>query len=262
MLTGCMIDSREPAHITALRFEGVPTVVATLDAGDLWASTADGALLLVERKTPGDLLASIADKRLLAQITAMRSRSPWVYLVVTGPLAPTPAGKVAHGGRETNWAWDALQGALLSVQELGAGVLFCRDEGDYADAIRRLAQRPHSGEHGIPPRVQGQPFSPGEKVLTALPGIGLERAGRLLDEFDGHAARALAWLTWLDVIGEVTGIGNGVKHTVRRALGLADGESLTVWDDAAASYYQSHRESQKAGAHDDRQPATDALVGV
>ena len=73
-------------------------------------------------------------------------------------------------------------------------------------------------------------------MLTALPGIGLERAQNVLESFSGNAANVLCWLTWLDVVDEVAGIGNGIKTNVRRALGLGAGDCLTVWSDETAAY--------------------------
>jgi hypothetical protein len=45
-LTGIFLDSREPPHITSLKFGGIPVAVTTLDTGDCWASTNDGARLV------------------------------------------------------------------------------------------------------------------------------------------------------------------------------------------------------------------------
>ena len=116
MLTAAVIDSREPQHIQALTFGGIPTVIAPLEAGDLWASCTDGELLVIERKTTSDLLGSIADGRLFQQALKMRERSQWAYLVITGYLQPTHDGKTLVQGKATGWDWNAVQGALLDVQ--------------------------------------------------------------------------------------------------------------------------------------------------
>lgn len=52
-LQALIIDSREPEDIQQLDF-GCPSVVTALECGDLWASCADGELLVIERKTPSD----------------------------------------------------------------------------------------------------------------------------------------------------------------------------------------------------------------
>ena len=58
-----MIDSREPQWMQMLRPAGIQPAVTALDAADVWVATADGQLLVIERKTVADLLASIADGR-------------------------------------------------------------------------------------------------------------------------------------------------------------------------------------------------------
>lgn len=236
MLTGAFIDSREPEHIQKLKFGGVPCVVTALDCGDLWASCSDGELLVIERKTTADLLASISDGRIFQQALKMRERSPWAYVVVTGYLQPTHDGKTFVQGKATGWNWDAVQGALLDIQETGVQVLYIEHDNGFEAAVCRLAKRSRAGRvlnnTARPARV----MTAGETLLTGLPGIGLERAQDLLSGFDGNPAQALAWLTWEGTFGEVAGIGNGIKAGVRRALGLKPHESLTVWSDEALQH--------------------------
>lgn len=227
-IQGVMLDSREPSWVQALTFGGVPTVVTVLDAGDLWASCADGSLLIVERKTPNDLLNSIRDGRLLDQMVRLRERSRWAYLVVTGALVHTQAGRVIAENRVTGWDWHAVQGALLSVQECGVQVVSCTDDGDYEPTVQRLARRDRAQVKVIEPASAPRVMTTGEVILTSLPGIGLERAQTLLAEFGGQTAWALAWLTQLKTISHVAGIGDGTKANVRHALNLEPNEELQI----------------------------------
>lgn len=235
MLTGVMVDAREPPYIQALNFGGVPKTCLQLDTGDLWAATDDGQMLIVERKTPSDLLSSIKDGRLFQQIAAMRNHSKWLYLMITGALTHTLDGHVITDNRTTLWRWDDVQGALLTVQEMGMSLITCQSDQHYEEAILRLTRRDRSPEKAIQPRQQARVLSQQEIILTSLPGIGLERAGLLLGRF-GDASHALAWLTWLGSIEEVAGIGDGTKHNVRAALGLLPNEWLTVFYPEAAEY--------------------------
>jgi len=235
-LTAAMCDSREPAHILALRFGGVPVSPVMLDCGDLWASCDDGSLLIVERKTPGDLLNSIKDGRLFQQCAAMRQRSQWAYLIVTGILASSLDGHVLANGRASGWRWADVQGALLTVQDLGVAVLYCDGDEQYEDTVLRLARRERTAEKVLAPRTQGRVLTPAEQILTSLPGIGLERAQSILEEYEGHCAHGLAWLTWTGTVAEVAGIGDGIKNQVRRALGLEADEWLTVFSPIATDY--------------------------
>lgn len=234
-LTGVFIDNREPANITSLKFGGVPVAITQLDCGDVWASTDDGALLVIERKTPSDLLGSIKDGRLFQQCVAMRERSKWAYLMVTGSLAHTLDGHVVTDNRTTLWRFDDVWGALLTVQEMGVSLVVCQSDSHYEEAVIRLARRERGEQKVIQPRTQARILSQAETILTSLPGIGLERAGALLGRF-GDASHALAWLTWLNSIEEVSGIGDGTKHNIRRAMGLKAEEWLTVFTEEAAEY--------------------------
>lgn len=232
MLTAAVLDSREPTHIQQLTFGGIPTVIAALECGDLWASCDDGELLVIERKTTSDLLGSIADGRVFQQALKMRERSKWAYVVITGYLQPTNDGKTFVQGKATGWDWNAVQGALLDVQETGVQVLYCEHDNAYEATVIRLAKRSRAGRVLMNTARTARVMTAGETILTGLPGIGLERAQGILAEFE-TPAQALAWLTWTDTALEVAGIGNGIKAGVRRALGLNEGESLTIWSDAA-----------------------------
>ena len=241
-LQALMIDSREPVEIQKLDF-GAPAVVTALECGDLWASCADGELLVIERKTPSDLLASIGDNRLFLQAQRMRERSKWAYIVVTGWLTPTHDNKTFVNNKLTGWNWDSVQGALLSVQEVGVRIAYCADDRHYPATVQWLARRQRAAEQVIAPVAATRIMTPGERVLTGLPGIGLERAQELLDAHLSPA-HALAWLTWLDTFGEVAGIGKGIKTGVRKALGLADGQELTIWSDEARRYARECAEGE------------------
>jgi ERCC4-type nuclease len=235
-LTGVLVDNREPQHIQALRFGGVPVAPTMLDVGDLWASCDDGQMLGVERKAPNDLLASIRDGRLFQQCAALRERFQWAYLVVTGILTDSLDGHVVTNNRTSGWRWTDVQGALLTVQELGVAVVYCAGDEQYEDTVLRLARRERQAEKVLAPRTQSRVLTPAEQILTSLPGIGLERAQRILEHFGGNPAYALAWLTWLKTVLEIDGIGDGTKHQVRRALGLEPDQWLTVFDDQSAQY--------------------------
>ena len=239
MLTGILIDNREPSHILNLKFGGVPSSRIQLDCGDLWASTDDGEMLIIERKTPSDLLGSIKDGRLFSQVAAMREKSKWCYVMVTGALTHTLDGHVITDNRTTGWRFDDVMGALLTVQELGVSLIHCQSDSHYEEAVIRLARRDRKATKPIEPRTQAHVLTDAEKILTSLPGIGLERAGLLLGEF-GSAAYAIAWLTWLNTWAEISGLGDGTKNNVRRALGLKGEEWIAILDTEKAEYAAKH----------------------
>lgn len=210
-----LIDSREPQNIQQLG------TVQTLPVGDAWIAGAD-AVLIVERKTLADFCASIADGRLFNQVAAMRQASPWCYVVVVG-LPVVSGGHVVIGGKVTGWQWNSVQGAILTVQELGANIVFAAAETEYGNTLQWLARRDRNTVQ-IAARRDVAIQSPAEQVLCALPGIAQTRAEALLQHC-GNVAFALAALT----DGEkVPGVGPSTKNAVRSVLGLLPEMRLAV----------------------------------
>ena len=226
-ITAVLIDSREPAWVQQLTFGGAMTAITALDYGDLLITTASGDLLAVERKTASDLLSSIASNRLFNQIAGLVQRTRWAYLVITGELRCGSTGQVITEHGENGWTWESLQGALLKAQELGAMVIHVGADADYEATVMRLAGRDRSGTVPVAPVKVGVTLTEPEKALTALPGIGLEKVGPVL-EYCGSAAWALQFLTDLDTSERIPGIGPGTKAAIRRALGLREGQTLSV----------------------------------
>jgi len=226
-ITACLIDSREPQWVQRLTFGGALTTVTALEHGDLLATTDDGTLIAVERKTAGDLLGSLGDGRLWPQLAGMRQQTPWCYLVVCGLLSPAADGFTTTERGVTKWPWPSVQGALIQAQELGVVVVLAADDQDYEATVLRLSSRSHDATVMIKPVKEPSILSEAERILTAFPGIGLERVGAILD-YTARPCWALAWLTHLDSTDKVPGVGPGIKRNIRAALGLADNESLWV----------------------------------
>ena len=226
--TAVCIDSREPTWVQALDF-GVPSTVTLLDYGDIWVTTADGQVLAIERKTAGDLLNTLREDRLWTQLAGLRGVSPWAYLLITGTLLRNPLdGMVVLDHAVAGWSWAAVQGALLSAQELGVFVAWAANDEDLAPAVLRLANRRRDAAMIIPPARAARVLTPGEAALAALPGIGLEKTIALLDHYQ-TPAHALAAMTqmWTGA-SAVPGIGDGTKAKVRQALQLEDWAELAV----------------------------------
>lgn len=230
MLTSVLIDSREPEEIKKLDF-GVPSIIMALDAGDAIATCGDGNTLVIERKTPGDLLGSIKDGRLFRQCHKMRELSEFCYLVVVGKLYWTADNKVQVGPRKTRWNWDSVQGALLTVQEMGVGIVY---GADFKTCVERLARRDRDGLT-IHQRRQSEPMTPNEAFLASLPGLGAVKAKKLLGY--GPACWGLHWLTdnrpeHAEHNGGIAGVSQNQKDRIRNVLGLGEQEfmSVRVWE--------------------------------
>jgi ERCC4-type nuclease len=220
-ITAVMIDQREPEWVQALTFGGVPTLVTLLDTGDLHLAADDGTLVLVERKTSDDFLNSLADGRLFTQASNMIHLSRWSYMVITDEFRRGKGGKV-FTDRETGWSWNAVQGALLSLQEMGLFVLFSAGEQDFEDCVLRIGCRKHDAALLIDPPRPAKHLTIAEAFLCGLPGMGPERAQHLMD-YCGSAGRALWALTSPEPI---RGVPSNVQRNTRMLLGLEEGEQL------------------------------------
>lgn len=215
-----ILDSREPSNIVnAIKkyplFADAEISVAKLDAGDCWIDN-----LIIERKTISDLLASIVDNRLPNQANEMRELTEHCYFVICGSLTWSQQQKIIG----TDWHFRSVQGALLQVQELGVCVIHAADDSDYPATLAWLAGRDLSKIVTLWPRKSGIPVTISDKVLASLPGIGPERATKLLNKY-GSIADSIIALT--DDNSELPeGISSKIRAGVREALGLSNGEYL------------------------------------
>jgi ERCC4-type nuclease len=225
MITGLFIDTREPEWVQRLTFEGIPTLVTYLEHGDAMCATDDGQMLLIERKTPDDFLGSLRDQRLLPQLTEMLDKTRWAYLMITGEFQRGPNGHAITERGNTGWDWNAIQGALLTIQEMGIFIIHSAGDTDYEQCILRLGKRDRKPDLLLVPPKMPKILSVQESIIASLPGIGVERLKAVMD-YCGTPAWALVALTDLDT--EIPGVGRGVKTKVRNALKLSDGEQLAV----------------------------------
>ncbi len=222
-----LIDTREPVDVQELTFD-VPTVVTTLTAGDVMVTCDDGKTIVIERKTPSDLLGSIKDGRLFQQCHKMRELSEFCYVAIIGRMDVVKGGKVRTDGYHiTNWNWDSVQGALLTVQEMGVSVIYA---SDFKSCVERLARRDRDGLT-IPPRRQSEPMTKAEAFLASLPGIGAMKAKRLLGY--GPACWGLHWLTdnrpdHAEHNAKIASASPRQKQKIREILGLGECEFLSI----------------------------------
>lgn len=237
MLTGILIDSREPTWVQKLSFGGAPTMVVQLDAGDIWATTDDGHVLMIERKTPDDLLGSMRDERLIPQlcrlaearlIQQVNGEAPtnWPYLLITDEFKRS--GQKVFTARETGWSWSALQGTLLLVQEMGVMVVTCGGDSDVEACVNRLGDRKRDSVLNLLPPRQPIMWGPKEAFIASLPGIGQERTLRLMEWAGNNLSHALIGLVDLSLECPVEGVGQLTRKKIRSFLGLEDGKNIEL----------------------------------
>jgi ERCC4-type nuclease len=196
-----------------------------LEQGDVMAACDDGAMVLIERKSPNDFLGSLRDERVYLQLANMLNVTRWSYLLITGEFQRGAEGKVVVDRGETGWSWNAVQGSLLTAQEMGIYVTFCAGDGDYEAAVTRICNRDHKPTLELGPAKMPRILSIQEQVLASLPGIGIDRLHSVLEACT-TPAWALCALT--DKTSKIPGIQEGIKRRVRSALGLQDGQQLGI----------------------------------
>lgn len=225
-----IVDSREPDWVKQLKFGGAPVMCAELEQGDVHVVCDDGALLVIERKAPEDLLQSIKDARLFAQLSKLKKVSPWAYVLITGQLERGQDGNVVTESRVTGWSWNAVMGALLTMQECGVFIQQCAGDFDFENAVVRLANRDRKEVMLVPPVRLARIAGPAVMFLAALPNIGVEKAEMLLEQSGRRPAIALRNLLDMDAV--TPGVGAITKTLARTALGLDDDMELVVrWND-------------------------------
>jgi ERCC4-type nuclease len=205
-----IVDTREqhsavPAALAALGHCNVET--RTLKCGGYLLDDA----LLFERKTLRDLVASIKDGRLFAQALRLRSAATCPALVLEG---------TAQDLRDCAMSWEAIQGALamlaLSIQ---IPLLRTRSATETAKTMLFAAQQRTSWITSGLPRKGRRPRAQEalqRYILQGLPGIGPERASRLLQRFGSVASVMVADPA---ALAEVAGIGAHTAARIQWAVG-------------------------------------------
>ena len=216
-----------------LRFDAPIARLPLPDDAMILATCADGALLACRYMTVGEFSAQLRQNALLATCLELKLRSQWAYLLLDGVFAPMASGKTLINDRPSGYEFSAIQGALLTIQEAGVGVVYVRSETYLADCIYILAKRDR-GEKRVRPARNVLFTTPGEDLLMALPGIGEAAKDALLSHVGSFGAgAALDALT--DLSTTPPGITAKQQAEARKALALPAGVRLGWIDDHAPS---------------------------
>lgn len=163
--------------------------------------------LVFERKTLNDFALSIIDGRLFSQAIRLVSSKYNCVLLLEG------TGKDLT---ETGIRREAMQGALITVSiVLGVPVLRSKSPSESAHLILYTARQIKSFARGAVQRHGSRPKGKRRKqlyILQGLPGVGSERAARLLDEFGSVEAVVTATSEELQ---SVEGIGENIAERIK-----------------------------------------------
>jgi ERCC4-type nuclease len=202
-------DDRERASEVVAFIGSIPRVsvrIERLASGDYLADRR----ILFERKTLQDLARSIVDGRLFKQMVRLTKSKYKAVLILEGSGKNTESLGVRR---------EALQGALITISLiLGIPVLRSMTPEETARLIVYAARQVASlGKAGYP-RAGYRPKSKKGRqlyILQGLPGVGHERALRLLEKF-GSVEGVLR--AGLDELRAVEGIGAKTADRIRWAV--------------------------------------------
>ena len=203
-------DDREgKSSVTASleKMEGVDLTVARLATGDYRVDDR----LLFERKTLQDFARSIVDGRLFRQMVRLANSSCRGVLVLEG-TAKDLAGVAVRR--------EAMQGTLISVSLiLGIPVLRAQSPAETAQLMVFAARQANRAARDGGQRPGYRPVGRRRRqlyLLQGLPGIGREKADRLLRTFGSVEAVFCAPCEELEA---VAGIGAKTAQKIRWAVG-------------------------------------------
>ena len=187
-------------------FENVDVSVRRLSMGDYQVDNR----LIFERKTLKDFAVSIIDGRLFRQLIRLANSNLMAVLILEGTIKDMVDLGVSR---------EAMQGALITVSLiLGIPVLRSKDASETAKLIVYIARQITSMARGGVYRHGYRPKDKRKKqlfILQGLPGVGLEKAGRLLDTFGSVEAVISASSSELQ---SVYGIGKSLADKIKSAV--------------------------------------------
>jgi ERCC4-type nuclease len=200
------VDDRESASpvFTVLReCTEFNVTVRRLPRGDYFVDNR----FLFERKTMPDLVAAIIDGRLFGQALRLAQSPLRAAMILEGTTRELAASSMR---------WEAIQGALVTVALFcGIPLLRTRTPEETVRTMHFAARQARTFASGALPRRGYRPRGKRARqlyILQSLPGIGPERADRLLERFGSVEAVMAANA---DVLSSVPGIGDRTAEKVR-----------------------------------------------
>ena len=215
------IDDREAGCLAARTLQAMPDVIVEICRLPVGDYVVDDRVIF-ERKTLLDFAVSIQDGRLFSQARRLAFLPQRGAVIIEGTVADLAA---------TGMRREALQGALITLAFIfDLPVLRSCDGEESARLMLYTARQMREAATGAVLRHHaGARAKRKEKVqqylLQGLPGIGPQRAARLLERFGSVSAVIQAPLNELQ---QVEGVGAQTAKAIRWAV-----------EDAAAGYGES-----------------------
>ena len=199
-------DDREHKSEVIKSLKGIENVnvcIRRLSKGDYQVENR----VIVERKTLKDFAISIIDGRLFKQMIRLASSNSRSVLILEGTASDTVEIGVTR---------EAMQGALITVSLiLGIPVLRSKDPLETARLIVFIGRQMETIATGSMQRPGYRPKGKRKRqlfILQGLPGVGPEKAERLLAMF-GSVEAAISASSY--ELQSVDGIGKNIADTIK-----------------------------------------------
>jgi len=226
VLINIIADDREQKSEVIRLLSGMENVkleIRRLSVGDYQVDNR----VIVERKTLKDFAISIIDGRLFKQMIRLAGSTLTGVLILEGTVSNAAGLGITR---------EAMQGALITVSLiLGIPVLRAKDSTETSKLIVYIARQIESIARG---GVHRQGYRSKDKrkkqlfILQGLPGVGPERAGRLLDKF-GSVEGVIS--AGSDELQKVYGIGKNVAGKIKWAVS----EEMKLYGNEITSAFES-----------------------
>jgi DNA excision repair protein ERCC-4 len=203
------VDHREAGAPIVALLAACPDVRVEMRHLALGDYLVDGRILF-ERKTLADLAKSIIDGRLFEQGIRLACQSIVPVIILEGRSEASCRGMTR----------EAIQGALVMLT-LVLGIPLLRSSGpeETARLILYASAQSRRVVHRALPRQGKRPSGKRRTqlaILQELPGVGPDRAARLLSRF-GSVVNVMN--ASFEELRQVPGIGSTVARAIRRAVG-------------------------------------------
>lgn len=197
-------DDRESKWISEkLKRMNVEVIVKRLDVAD-YLITHSSYTVAVERKSASDYVSSITDGRFFDQLHKLRRSYGLSFIVIIGKPDLYRIKK------------DAFVGSLLSVplkSNQRVIPVHVEDEEDFCLILKSLNKQIEEGRLRTAPRTKKTEIDDSIAMLNAIPGIGEEKARRLLEK-----------------LGNVQNVVNASIADLKRVEGIGDKQAKKIYN--------------------------------
>ncbi len=166
-------DDREPERIVEILTSlGLRVVRKRLEVAD-YLIHHQGYVVAVERKSADDYISSIADGRFFDQIHNLSRSFQLSFLCIVGKPDLSRMGR------------DAFIGSILSIPlktDQRVVPIQVESDEDFCLILRSLSRQLERGKLRTTPKLRKAKIDDSIAMLTAIPGIGEEKARRLLEK--------------------------------------------------------------------------------